>query len=294
MEVSYALAVVAAATNATSNILQRKANREEPPELSMRVGLILDLMKRPVWLAGVLAVVISFLLQAAALHTGRLAAVQPILVLELPMTLLVASKVFRGRLHSREWLAIAVMTAGLAGLILSLAPAVGNDGRAPLLTWMIGGVATIGAAGVCVVASSHGGPARRPALLGVASGIMFGLTAALMKGGVSGTHHDGLAAIFERWQTYAMVAVGLGAFFLLQNALQAGRLLAAQPGITLADPAIAILWGAIVFHEHTRGGWFLLGAAVAAVAIGAGTVILSHSPVLNQEGGQRSTPVGKQ
>jgi hypothetical protein len=48
--------------------------------------------------------------------------------------------------------------------------------------------------------------------------------------------------VFATWQTWVLIAAGIGGFFLLQNALQAGRLAASQPGITLANPAVALIW----------------------------------------------------
>ncbi len=282
MKLSYPLAVLAAAANAASNTLQRKADKEEPPELAMRPQLILDLLHRPVWLAGLVTVIASFLLDGAALSMGRLAVVQPVLVLELPMTLIVASRVFGSRLKGRDWVAIAAMTVGVAGLIYCLAPQAARHRHIPVLLWGVGIGITVAAVAVCVTASSRGGPARRPALLGLASGISFGLTAAFMKSATSALQH-GPAAVFETWSTYAMALAGLSAMFLMQNALQAGPLFAAQPGITLADPGVAILWGVLVFDEHTRTGLWLVGVVLSAVTLGAGTVLLSRSRLLQSE-----------
>ena len=47
--------------------------------------------------------------------------------------------------------------------------------------------------------------------------------------------------------------------FLTQAALNAGPLIAAQPGLTLSDPLISVLWGVLAFHEQVRQGWFILG-----------------------------------
>lgn len=69
----------------------------------------------------------------------------------------------------------------------------------------------------------------------------------------------GLVAIFRTWQTYAMVAAGGFTLFLLQSALNAGPLVAAQPGLTAANPVLAFLWGVLVFGgESVRSGFYLL------------------------------------
>jgi hypothetical protein len=68
---------------------------------------------------------LSFVLQAAGLGLGTLAAIEPLLVLELPLTLIGARFFLGSRLGRREWSAIVVMTAGTSGLIGFLGPSRG-------------------------------------------------------------------------------------------------------------------------------------------------------------------------
>lgn len=281
---SYILAVTAAAVNATSNVLQRKADREEPPELAMRPGLIVDLLHRPVWLAGFGAIILSFILTAAALSMGRLAAVQPVLVLELPLTLILGSRVFHSKLHLREWSAIGLMAIGLGGFIASLDPTGGTGGHAPGLSWILAAAGTVGLIGLAVLISYSGNATRRAAFLGIAAGVSFGLTAAFMKG-MTASFHYGITGILSSWQTYAMALSGLVGMFLAQNALQAGRLLVAQPGITLCDPAIAVLWGFFVFGESPRGGIYIGIAVLCGGLLAVATFLLARSRLLAENQG---------
>jgi drug/metabolite transporter (DMT)-like permease len=71
--------------------------------------------------------------------------------------------------------------------------------------------------------------------------------------------------------------------FLTQSVLNAGQLIAAQPGLTLTDPLISVLWGVLVFHEQVRQGWYILGAAGAAAVIVAGVIQLARSPLLSDD-----------
>ena len=66
----------------------------------------------------------------------------------------------------------------------------------------------------------------------------------------------------------------------MQWALHVGPLLAAQPGFTLMDPLVSILWGVLVFDETTRSGFWLIPATLGAIAVGYGVFLLAHSPVL--------------
>jgi hypothetical protein len=95
----------------------------------------------------------------------------------------------------------------------------------------------------------------------------------------------GAAGVFVRWQTYAMVLAGIGSMYLVQHALHAGRLVASQPGITLADPVVAILWGVLVFDEHVRRrSVFLVPAAAFALLMAGAAILLARSPLLQGEG----------
>jgi hypothetical protein len=124
--------------------------------------------------------------------------------------------------------------------------------------------------------------AHQAAVLGVAAGATFGLTAALMKG-MTSTFSYGLGALLVGWQLYGMIESGVLGMFLLQSAMNAGRLIAAQPALTLTDPIVSILWGTLVFHEAVRGGWFILPTVVSGLVVAAAVIALARSPLLARE-----------
>lgn len=113
-----------------------------------------------------------------------------------------------------------------------------------------------------------------------------GLGAVLVKP-VTAALDGGVFAVLATWQSWALLLVGAGGFFLLQNALQAGRLVASQPGITLANPLIATFWCVGVLGEQVRTGWWLAGAGLGAALLVAGVLVLASSPLLE---GQQEAP----
>jgi drug/metabolite transporter (DMT)-like permease len=282
---TYLFAALAACANATASVLQRRADADEPVELNLSLRLILDLLRRPLWLLGVLAVMAGFLLQALALSRGALAVVEPVLVFELPVTLVLAARIFHRRLRRREWSAAVAITIGLAGLLYFLAPSGGTSRGVKTTVWVVGIAANLAlVAGMVLWARRSGsGSGQRAALLGVATGASFGLTAALMKA-MTQAYAKGFANIFVTWQMWAMIAAGILAMFLLQSSLNAGPLVAAQPGITAADPVVSIVWGVVAFDEQVRGGlWLLLVVASAALAAW-GVAMLSRSKLISGQG----------
>ncbi len=123
------------------------------------------------------------------------------------------------------------------------------------------------------------------AVLAVAAGATFGLTAALMKG-MTNAYARGFGALFTSWQLYGMVAADALGLFLVQSALNAGRVIAAQPGLTLSDPVVSILWGVFVYGEQARGGWFISLAVVSGLVMAAAVVTLARSPLLSGQAAQ--------
>lgn len=292
---TYLFAVLAACANAVSSVLQRKASRDLPHSENLSWRLIRDLLHTPVWFGGILSVIAGFLLQATALSNGALSVVEPVLVLELPATLLLATWVFGARLGRREWGSTIAMTTGLAGLLYFLSPSAGTTGNVRWYVWTVGiGANLLFVAALVAVAllttgwekGSEGGGARRAALLGTATGSMFGLAAALIKGVTNTLAVRGFLSLFTTWHVYAMIAAGAAAMFMLQSALNAGRLIAAQPAITLADPIVSILWGILGFNESVRGGVYIALAVLAGLIMSASVITLGCSPHLHGAAGE--------
>lgn len=279
--ISYVLAFFGALANATGNVLNRKASRDEPDQVQFRLRLFTDLMHRPAWLSAIGLMTVSFILASAALGTGQLASVQLVIVLELPMTLIGGSLLLGTRLAVRDWVAVAAMTAGVIGLLALLHPRPGPTTVVPATFWILGSAANGGAVlALFLAARAHPRPAARASLLGVAAGFCYGLTAAYTKGMTDQFNAGGIARVVSSWQLYACIAAGLASVFLLQNAYEAGPLTASQPGITLVDPIISTLWGVVIFGEQVNRGTLLALTPLPLIAVAAGVFVLSRSPVL--------------
>lgn len=283
------LAVLAAALNALASVLQRRAAADEPDDREFSLRLLLDLVRRPVWIGGIASVAVGFAVQAVALTLGGVAVVQPLLVAELPFTILLAALVFRRRPGADEWWPIAALAVGLAAVVCALAPQGGDPAAVSGPVWAAGSAVTAALFAVGLLAGLHTTGPRRAAAFGIATGVLFGYVAVLVAA-VGAVYRSGIPAVLTTWQTWAVVVVGPASFFMLQNALQAGSLVASQPGLTLANPLVATVWGVVVFDEQVRrGGWLALTAAGVLLLV-VGTVALARSPLLREDEPARGTP----
>jgi hypothetical protein len=275
--VSVLFALLTSLSNGSGAVLERKAAAQVPPERSMRLSLVGDLLRRRIWLAGIGMVIIAALCQAAALATGPIALVQPIFIIELPATLLLAALYNRKPLYLLPWRAIILTTAALGTGLALAAPSGAND-TAQNSSWLIALIATAAFEAVLISTAISSRGELRAALLGLAAACGYALTAALMKNAVADLSH-GAKEFFINWHVYATALVGVGALFLLQNALQAGSLVASQPMLTVGDALISISYGVTLYSENLRVGWWLLPEVAALALIIVGCVQIAKSPL---------------
>ena len=279
--ISFLCAAAAAGGNAVSNVMQRKASLEQAGDARFGAAVLGDLVRRKTWLLGFGGMVGSFLLQAVALHYGQLSTVETIITLEVPLTLLVASHVFRTGIGRAEWSGIWTMTVGMIVLIAALDPQPGDETGISHTLYGIAGGGTVAFIAVLLVAAQRGGAMWRTACLGAAAGSSFGLTATFIKEVTVQLSNRGVFGVVSTWQTYAAIGMGLSGVIIMQWALHTGPLLAAQPGFTLMDPTVSILWGVLVYNETTRTGGWVAVAVLGALGIGAGVLMLARSPLLS-------------
>jgi hypothetical protein len=278
-------ALLTAGSNACASVLQRKAAAQIPPDRSMHVSLIAQLIRRKVWLAGIGMVIVAAVAQAAALATGPIALVQPIFIIELPVTLVLAALANHNMAGLRRlpWTAIIVTTCAL-GAGLAVAQPSGAIDSAETTSWVIALIATAAFEAVLIGTAMGTKGELRAALLGLAAACGYALTAALMKNAMADLD-QGAVQFFTSWHIYATAVTGVGALFLLQNALQAGTLVASQPMLTVGDALISISYGVTLFSEQLRAGWWLLPQLVALAAIILGCVQIAKSPLAAETSG---------
>lgn len=286
MTAAIVFAVLSALSNACSAVLQRLAVVSRC-RTGARPGwrAAIDLVRQPVWLLGGLFLIGTFGFQALALYFGPLSVVQPILVLELVFTLGLRVFVLHDNINSRTWSAALTICLGLAAFLVLASPGPGTQDAA-------GGrwLAAVSIWGLAVLAlfllARHGSPARRAALLGAATAVVWSVDAAFVKQAVDVLAHSGPLGLLTGWPLYAVIATGILGTVLLQAAYAAGPLAASQATLLIVDPLASIALGIELFHEHLSAGSGYLAGAVASLAVlGIGVVMLSvwAPPVMTAE-----------
>ena len=275
----FVLAHGAALANALTSVFQRKGIEQAPAGTTLRFGLITYALRRGIWLAGFALMIVSFLLQAVALHFGRLSEVQPILTTELVFLVIVLVTWFGLTMGRREWIGVLAVCGGLAGFLYFADPVEGSLSP-PWWEWAVTAGACSAAILIAVLLALRGPRWWRAAMFGTAAAISFALTAACTKV-VSGFAASDWTTLYRHWQTYALAFFGALAVFLAQNAIHAGPIVASQSTIVLIDPLASILIGIGLFGDdlRTNGAWGPL-EALSLLVMFAGAVLLAHAPLV--------------
>jgi hypothetical protein len=273
------LALVAALANATASICQRLGVENAPHKGGPSLGLVRYMVQRPVWILGFAIMGAGYACQAVALHLGAINVVQPILVTELVILVLLLWLWYATPIRARDLVA-AVATAGGLGVFLFLAsPQVGAKTPSPEL-WLVTGLSVSVVVVVLAVLGSRGPDWRRAMFLGAGASVGFALVAAITKA-LTDLMLKGWGAVFSTWEIYALCVVGLGSFLLMQSAFQVGPFAASQSTLILVNPFVSIALGHRLFGETLRGGVLYASLeAVALLVMITGVLGLASSPLV--------------
>lgn len=239
---------------AASNALQHRVAGTVPDNVAHHaIGVLAQVVRRPLWL---LATTISFaalLMHAIALKLGSIALVQPLMLVGV-----VIAVPFRAALDLttptwREVRAVLITVAGLASFMWGVnpVPTTAEPSPTPAALMVLAGVTSA----VVVLLTSRrfaSRPNPQAAILGATSGVMFGLTAGLLKliGAALSSGCPEAAAV----SVIALVGVGVLGIAMNQRAYQIAPLSVSMPLLNVLDVVVAVTFGVVVFHETPGHG----------------------------------------
>jgi len=272
-------AVVGAASFGLASAVQHRATKQVPTTGTLDPRLLVELARRPVWVLGIGTVILGLSLQLVALAYGPLVLVQPLLV-----TGVLFGAVFSAVLAHRrvDHLVVVGSLGSVAGLsaFLVLARPTGGSTQLEQDGWGLLPLAIALSASVlvCLAVAGRYDGAVQVAALAAATGVLYGLTAGLMKVVTSQFRSGGPAEVFTHPVLYVVCAVGPLGFLLSQNTFQHGTLIApALAIITIVDPLVGVAIGVSWLGEQVNTSPAVLAGELIAVLVIMGSVgLLAH------------------
>lgn len=275
-------ALLASFLYAASAVMQRRVTGQVDAKELFRSSILRSVIKKPLWLDGIALQIAGFFAQAAALHSGSLVVVAPLMTTDLIFMLIIIHYMLGNRIHRSGWLAMMAVALGIAGLLAAARP---RGGHVPLEIehWIVvfvavGSVIITGAIIMRTVSSSL----FRAAVGGITAGAHFGLTSAVTKL-VLEQSHQGFIHEFAHWPLYALIIVGVSSAISMQSMYGAGSLAVSQPALEITEAVQGILIGALVFSEsiNTSPRALILEGA-SALVLGWGIIMLGKSREIRQ------------
>lgn len=277
------LVLLAAATEALSNVLQHKAtNQVGSPESRQRTGevaALLRTLRMPLFLLGFLLMIVGYAFHVASLGMGNLAVIQVIFVSQLVFVLPFSKWISHAQASISDWLGAIMVTVGIGAFVAFAQPSEGTMNSSNL-RWLAA-VGLVAAACVLFILIGYrfrGG--TRAALIGCSGGLINGLVAPMTKGTIA-VAGGGVGALFSHWLLYVtVIAALLGVLFPLM-AFRAGPITASFPAVMSLNPVTATLLGVWLFNETLHGTVLdIVVMTASALVIFIGIVWLSRSKAI--------------
>lgn len=277
----YVFSVSAAALFAGGSVVQQHVAGQSPPEKTFSARLLLWLVRRPGWLAGI---IISFggnILAALALGMGGVALVEPLFTVRLLFALPLAAAWSRLAVPRRDWAGAVAVVAGLAAFIAVGHPRRGHPLQASAPAWAVATVTLAALVAVAIIAARRLPAVRAAAALAAGAGLLFGLQSSLTETAVTFLRQQGVAGLLTHWQTYMVAAAALGATVLIQNAFGIAPLHVSFPVLVTAEPLTGLLLGVLILGGALRVSPSAYAGEFGGLAVMMiGIWLLAHSPLV--------------
>jgi drug/metabolite transporter (DMT)-like permease len=258
------VALVAAALFGLGTVLQQRGTLQTSAGAA-KASFYVQILRRPVWLAGVLVTLVGGVLQLVALNKGPLIEIQPIFTLSLVFALPFGAWLTAQQIGRREVGGAVLVVVGLA-LFLTIANPTGGTTHPAAQRWAVAVATTTLVALALILVSRHRRPPVVAALVGAAAGACFGLEAGIAK--VFTTYvSGGVAVILQQWETYGLIVFALAGGALQQAALKTGVLPPAMSAINVANVIASIGVGLAVYQETVAPAGGRGGLALAALGL---------------------------
>ena len=236
---------------------------------------LLAVIRNPRWLGGLMLTGVGAVLQMTALLLAPVTVVQPIGVLAVPWTILLAARLHGQAITTRMWTATALTVAGTAAFAWV---AISHAAPYPVLndSWlMIGTLAGFGVAAALAAAGARGPLAWRCLAWSAAAAVIYGAESGVVKAvGHYVTSRPWLGSP-TFWFLVASIAAGaVLAGIWIQQGYASGPAEIVVGTLNAAGPVAGVAYGIAVLCEGVNITWPAAAQMLAFAAVALSGVVL--------------------
>lgn len=243
---------------------------EKREQKTMGLAEMWRLVRTPRWLLGLSVVGIAAVLHILALMLGPVTVVQPVGILAVPWSILLAARIYQHKVPARVWLWVTVTVAALALFTWLTSRHTTVHVQLKELSLLIA-IAAVAVLAVALALGGHSGPKPLRCLAWASAGsVCYGLGSSLVRVVAEWIrHHDWLGnPVFWICAVALLVCYSVGGW-MIQQGYANGPAETVVGSMTTTDPVVAVMVGLFVLGEGVGLTPFV---AVSMAVLGAVSV----------------------
>jgi drug/metabolite transporter (DMT)-like permease len=279
--VVFVVGVAAALCLGLGYVLQQRVAAQSLESSGHAVRLLLDLVRRRAWWAGIAAMIVGQLLGGLALDLASVAVVEPLLSSSLLFAFLIAASLSKQRVRWHEILGALLVSAAL-GVFLAVGnpKAVDHPSANRAIVFLAVGVVAAVVAALAVIGGRRG-LVMRSVLLAAGAGLLYGLQDVSTRAALTEVDRHGVRVMFLHAWVYVVIGAAIVGIALSQSAFKAARLDFSLPPIAAAEPIAGIALGIALLGDTVSVSIPGLAAEAAClVAMIVGVIFIGRSKSL--------------
>lgn len=239
---------------------------------------LLSLFRIPKWLLGLLFVSLGAAIHLTALTFAPVSVVQPVGILAVPWSVLLAARIHRHTVSRKVWTAVAVTVAGVVGFTVFSSVFAKGDREVAFEPVLISFLVVCGICAILSFFASRAAPWAKAMLWSAVGATFYGLASGLMKHAMDLVQkHDHM---LTSWTFVASIIMMLACYglgvWMIQQGYASGPAEITVGTMTTVDPFVAVVFGLVVLGEGgSMGVWPTLGMALTGAIAVYGVVLLS-------------------
>lgn len=244
---------------------------------SMNLRQVFALLKNRVWLGGLAMVATGASLHIVGLALAPVTVVQPVGILAVPWSVLLAAKLHGFKPTRVIWGSVALTILGIVSFTYFSASTAAKETVLNPWTIVIASLAVFAVGSALGYLGMHGSDARRCLMWASGGSFFYGLSSAMIKTlfELFGEHEFWTQPLFYAVVVFLFVCYLVGGW-MIQQGYANGPAEIVVGSMTTTDPIVAVGFGIIVLGEGALlTGWDALGMIISGAVAISGVVVLS-------------------
>lgn len=245
----------------------------------LSAGGMLRLFLIPKWLLGLLFVLLGAGIHLYALTIAPVTVVQPVGILAVPWSVLIASRIHGHHIPGRIWTAVAVTVIGVVGFTLLSSSHATSESNVEIGPIFVSFLVVCALCALLSIAATKSAPWAKAMLWSSVGAVFYGLASGMMKAALDGFLDYGWGIDdIKVWGTVLMMLAcyGMGVW-MIQQGYASGPAEITVGTMTTVDPFVAVLFGLFVLKEGAGMGLLpALGMVISGAIAVYGVMMLSR------------------